>query len=153
MSEVPLIAVVMAGGTGSRLWPLSREHYPKQFLQLSGESSLLQSTLLRLSTLSCETPLVITNEQHRFVVAEQLRQIDQLRDNIILEPCGRNTAPAIALSAFTALKRNEQQDPILLILAADHIISKADVFCDAIQKSKTVAEQGNIVTFGIIPEY
>ncbi|MDC3585353.1 mannose-1-phosphate guanylyltransferase/mannose-6-phosphate isomerase [Escherichia coli] len=153
MSEVPLIAVVMAGGTGSRLWPLSREHYPKQFLQLSDESSLLQSTLLRLSTLSCETPLVITNEQHRFVVAEQLRQIDQLRDNIILEPCGRNTAPAIALSAFTALKRNKQQDPILLILAADHIISKADVFCDAIQKSKTVAEQGNIVTFGIIPEY
>ena len=153
MSDVPLIAVVMAGGTGSRLWPLSREHYPKQFLQLSGENTLLQSTLLRLSPLSCETPLVITNEQHRFVVAEQLRQIDQLRDNIILEPCGRNTAPAIALSAFTALKRNEQQDPILLILAADHIISKADVFCDAIQKSKTVAEQGNIVTFGIIPEY
>ncbi|EGG9792035.1 mannose-1-phosphate guanylyltransferase/mannose-6-phosphate isomerase [Escherichia coli] len=153
MSDVPLIAVVMAGGTGSRLWPLSREHYPKQFLQLSGENTLLQSTLLRLSPLSCETPLVITNEQHRFVVAEQLRQIDQLRDNIILEPCGRNTAPAIALSAFTALKRNEQQEPILLILAADHIISKADVFCDAIQKSKTVAEQGNIVTFGIIPEY
>ncbi|MCV8206370.1 mannose-1-phosphate guanylyltransferase/mannose-6-phosphate isomerase [Escherichia coli] len=153
MSDVPLIAVVMAGGTGSRLWPLSREHYPKQFLQLSGENTLLQSTLLRLSPLSCETPLVITNEQHRFVVAEQLRQIDQLRDNIILEPCGRNTAPAIALSAFTALKRNEQQDPILLILAADHIISKADVFCDAIQKSKTVAEQGNIVIFGIIPEY
>ncbi|KIG48612.1 mannose-1-phosphate guanylyltransferase [Escherichia coli] len=153
MSDVPLIAVIMAGGTGSRLWPLSREHYPKQFLQLSGENTLLQSTLLRLSPLSCETPLVITNEQHRFVVAEQLRQIDQLRDNIILEPCGRNTAPAIALSAFTALKRNEQQDPILLILAADHIISKADVFCDAIQKSKTVAEQGNIVTFGIIPEY
>ncbi|WP_162761604.1 sugar phosphate nucleotidyltransferase, partial [Escherichia coli] len=85
MSDVPLIAVVMAGGTGSRLWPLSREHYPKQFLQLSGENTLLQSTLLRLSPLSCETPLVITNEQHRFVVAEQLRQIDQLRDNIILE--------------------------------------------------------------------
>ena len=121
MSDVPLIAVVMAGGTGSRLWPLSREHYPKQFLQLSGENTLLQSTLLRLSPLSCETPLVITNEQHRFVVAEQLRQINQLSDNIILEPCGRNTAPAIALSAFTALKRNEQQDPILLVLAADHV--------------------------------
>ncbi|AZW04087.1 TPA: mannose-1-phosphate guanylyltransferase/mannose-6-phosphate isomerase [Escherichia coli] len=153
MSNVPLIAVVMAGGTGSRLWPLSREHYPKQFLQLSGENTLLQSTLLRLSSLSCETPLVITNEQHRFVVAEQLRQIDQLRDNIILEPCGRNTAPAIALSAFTALKRNEKQDPVLLILAADHIIRKADIFCDAIQKSISVAEKGHIVTFGIIPEY
>ncbi|STN22928.1 mannose-1-phosphate guanylyltransferase [Escherichia fergusonii] len=153
MSDVPLIAVVMAGGTGSRLWPLSREHYPKQFLQLSGENTLLQSTLLRLSPLSCETPLVITNEQHRFVVAEQLRQINQLSDNIILEPCGRNTAPAIALSAFTALKRNEQQDPILLVLAADHVINKTDVFCNAIKNSISIVEQGNILTFGIIPHY
>ncbi|EGT0664553.1 mannose-1-phosphate guanylyltransferase/mannose-6-phosphate isomerase [Citrobacter werkmanii] len=153
MSDVPLIAVVMAGGTGSRLWPLSRELYPKQFLQLSGEHSLLQTTLLRLSNLSCETPLVITNEQHRFIVAEQLRQIDQLRDNIILEPCGRNTAPAIALSAFSALKRNDQEDPLLLVLAADHIISKEKIFCDAIQKAIPIAENGSIVTFGIVPEY
>lgn len=153
MSDVPLIAVVMAGGTGSRLWPLSRELYPKQFLQLSGENSLLQTTLLRLLSLSCETPLVITNEQHRFIVAEQLRQINQLRDNIILEPCGRNTAPAIALSAFSALKRNEQEDPLLLVLAADHIISKEKIFCDAIQKAIPIAENGSIVTFGIIPEY
>lgn len=153
MSDVPLIAVVMAGGTGSRLWPLSRELYPKQFLQLSGEHSLLQTTLLRLSNLSCETPLVITNEQHRFIVAEQLRQIDQLRDNIILEPCGRNTAPAIALSAFSALKRNEQEDPLLLVLAADHIITKEKIFCDAIQKAIPIAENGSIVTFGIVPEY
>ncbi|MBS6489621.1 mannose-1-phosphate guanylyltransferase/mannose-6-phosphate isomerase [Citrobacter freundii] len=153
MSDVPLIAVVMAGGTGSRLWPLSRELYPKQFLQLSGENSLLQTTLLRLSNLSCETPLVITNEQHRFIVAEQLRQINQLRDNIILEPCGRNTAPAIALSAFSALKRNEQEDPLLLVLAADHIISKEKIFCDAIQKAIPIAENGSIVTFGIVPEY
>ncbi|CAB5576418.1 Mannose-1-phosphate guanylyltransferase 1 [Citrobacter werkmanii] len=153
MSDVPLIAVVMAGGTGSRLWPLSRELYPKQFLQLSGENSLLQTTLLRLLSLSCETPLVITNEHHRFIVAEQLRQINQLRDNIILEPCGRNTAPAIALSAFSALKRNEQEDPLLLVLAADHIISKEKIFCDAIQKAIPIAENGSIVTFGIIPEY
>lgn len=153
MSDVPLIAVVMAGGTGSRLWPLSRELYPKQFLQLSGEHSLLQTTLLRLSNLSCETPLVITNEQHRFIVAEQLRQIDQLRDNIILEPCGRNTAPAIALSAFSALKRNEQEEPLLLVLAADHIITKEKIFCDAIQKAIPIAENGSIVTFGIVPEY
>lgn len=137
MSDVPLIAVVMAGGTGSRLWPLSRELYPKQFLQLSGEYSLLQTTLLRLSTLSCQSPLVITNEQHRFIVAEQLRQINQLRDNIILEPCGRNTAPAIALSAFSALKRNDQEDPLLLVLAADHVITKEKIFCDAIKKSYT----------------
>lgn len=153
MSDVPLIAVVMAGGTGSRLWPLSRELYPKQFLQLSGEHSLLQTTLLRLSALACKDPLVITNEQHRFIVAEQLRQIDQLHDNIILEPCGRNTAPAIALAAFSALKRNEQEDPLLLVLAADHVIAKENVFCSAIKKAVPIAENGNIVTFGIIPEY
>ncbi|MDX7986415.1 mannose-1-phosphate guanylyltransferase/mannose-6-phosphate isomerase [Xenorhabdus sp. 12] len=153
MSNVPLIPVIMAGGTGSRLWPLSRALYPKQFLQLSGDNSLLQTTLLRLSTLSCKAPLVITNEQHRFVVAEQLRQINQLNNNIILEPCGRNTAPAIALSAFSALKRNEQEDPLLLVLAADHIIKKEDVFCNVIQKAMSIADAGNIVTFGIIPEY
>ncbi|EKE1130146.1 mannose-1-phosphate guanylyltransferase/mannose-6-phosphate isomerase, partial [Salmonella enterica] len=153
MSDVPLIAVVMAGGTGSRLWPLSRELYPKQFLQFSGENSLLQTTLLRLSALACKDPLVITNEQHRFIVAEQLRQIDQLHDNIILEPCGRNTAPAIALAAFSALKRNEQEDPLLLVLAADHVIAKENVFCNAIKKAVPIAENGNIVTFGIIPEY
>ncbi|VFS31513.1 mannose-1-phosphate guanyltransferase [Salmonella enterica subsp. houtenae] len=153
MSDVPLIAVVMAGGTGSRLWPLSRELYPKQFLQLSGEHSLLQTTLLRLSALACKDPLVITNEQHRFIVAEQLRQIDQLHDNIILEPCGRNTAPAIALAAFSALKRNEQEDPLLLVLAADHVIAKEEVFCNAVKKAVPIAENGNIITFGIIPEY
>lgn len=110
MSDAPLIPVIMAGGTGSRLWPLSRELYPKQFLHLTEDNSLLQTTLLRLSSLSCKTPLVISNEQHRFIVAEQLRQINQLHDNIILEPCGRNTAPAIALAAFSALKRNEKKN-------------------------------------------
>jgi len=153
MSEIPLITVIMAGGTGSRLWPLSRELYPKQFLNLSGENSLLQTTLLRLSHLSCEEPLVITNEQHRFIVAEQLRQIGQLQNNIILEPCGRNTAPAIALAAFSALKRNDNVDPLLLVLAADHVITKEKVFCEAIKNATSIAEKDNIVTFGIIPEY
>ncbi|EOM2476790.1 mannose-1-phosphate guanylyltransferase/mannose-6-phosphate isomerase, partial [Escherichia coli] len=153
MSDAPIIAVVMAGGTGSRLWPLSRELYPKQFLQLSGDNTLLQTTLLRLSGLSCQKPLVITNEQHRFVVAEQLREINKLNGNIILEPCGRNTAPAIAISAFHALKRNPQEDPLLLVLAADHVIAKESVFCDAIKNATPIANQGKIVTFGIIPEY
>lgn len=153
MFDVPLIPVIMAGGTGSRLWPLSRELYPKQFLQLTGDKSLLQTTLLRLATLSCEAPLVITNEQHRFIVAEQLRQIDKLDDNILLEPCGRNTAPAIALAAFSALKKHDGHDPLLLVLAADHIIKKEQLFCDAIKESIPIAERGNIVTFGIIPEY
>lgn len=153
MTDVPLIAVVMAGGAGSRLWPLSRELYPKQFLQLCDENSLLQTTLLRLSALACQTPLVITNEQHRFIVAEQLRQINHLKDNIVLEPCGKNTAPALAISAFLALKRNENQDPILIALASDHVISKQDVFCEAIEKAIPLAEAGKIVTFGVIPQY
>jgi len=153
MTDVPLIAVVMAGGTGSRLWPLSRELYPKQFLQLSGENSLLQTTLMRLSALSCKTPLVITNEQHRFIVAEQLRQINQLKDNIILEPCGKNTAPAIALSAFLALQRDEKEDPLLLVLASDHVITKEEIFCNAIERATPLAQAGKIVTFGIIPQY
>lgn len=153
MIDVPLISVVMAGGSGSRLWPLSREHYPKQFLKIVDEHSLLQTTLLRLSKFTKHKSLVIANENHRFIVAEQLRQIDQLHDNIILEPCGRNTAPAIALAAFTALNSNSQEDPLLLVLAADHIIQKEDVFYNAIEKSIPIAEAGNIVTFGIIPEY
>ncbi|WFZ30946.1 mannose-1-phosphate guanylyltransferase/mannose-6-phosphate isomerase [Citrobacter portucalensis] len=153
MSDAPLIPVIMAGGTGSRLWPLSRELYPKQFLHLTEDNSLLQTTLLRLSSLSCKTPLVISNEQHRFIVAEQLRQINQLHDNIILEPCGRNTAPAIALAAFSALKRNEKKEPLLLVLAADHVINESSAFCEAVKNSIPLAEDGHVVTFGIIPEY
>ncbi|MFJ5409485.1 mannose-1-phosphate guanylyltransferase/mannose-6-phosphate isomerase [Pectobacterium punjabense] len=153
MTETPLIAVIMAGGTGSRLWPLSREAYPKQFLQLSGENSLLQTTILRLSDFSCEEPLVIANEQHRFVVAEQLRQINKLNNNIILEPFGRNTAPAIALSAFSALNNDKDTDPLLLILAADHVIKREDIFRDAVKSAIPLADKGNIVTFGIVPEY
>ncbi|EGQ0034904.1 mannose-1-phosphate guanylyltransferase/mannose-6-phosphate isomerase [Escherichia albertii] len=153
MSDKSFIAVVMAGGTGSRLWPLSRELYPKQFLKIGGELSLLQSTLDRLSTLSFDAPLVITNDNHRFIVAEQLRQINQLSGNIILEPCGKNTAPAIALAAFSALKRDKNKDPILLVLAADHIIKNEGAFCEAIKSAMFMAEDDKIVTFGIIPTY
>lgn len=153
MSDVSIVPVIMAGGTGSRLWPLSRELYPKQFLQLSGGETLLQTTLRRLSSLACTTPLVVTNEQYRFIVAEQLRQIEQLDNNIILEPCGRNTASAIALAALTILKKNEAEEPLLLILAADHAINKEEVFCRAIISAIPVAKKDMIVTFGIIPSY
>ncbi|WP_176211675.1 sugar phosphate nucleotidyltransferase, partial [Salmonella enterica] len=118
-----LYPVVIAGGTGSRLWPLSRVLYPKQFLNLVGNSTMLQTTIARLNGIKCENPIVICNEDHRFIVAEQLRQIDKLTKNIILEPKGRNTAPAIALAAFIAQKKKPKDDPLLLVLAADHSIN------------------------------
>ncbi|EOB4237478.1 mannose-1-phosphate guanylyltransferase/mannose-6-phosphate isomerase [Raoultella planticola] len=142
--------VIMAGGTGSRLWPMSRELYPKQFLQLKGNNTMLQETVLRLNGLEFDSPLVICNEQHRFLVAEQLRKINHLSQNIILEPVGRNTAPAIALAAFSAIVRGE--DPILLVLAADHVIENKTAFHEAIKQALPLAEQGELVTFGIVPQ-
>lgn len=144
-----LLPVIMAGGTGSRLWPLSRELYPKQFLSLHGESSMLQETLQRLSGTDTLDPLVICNEEHRFLVAEQLRQIKKLSHNIILEPVGRNTAPAIALAALNAMTRNE--DPVLLVLAADHVIEDTSVFHQVIVSATSYAQNGQLVTFGIVP--
>lgn len=144
-----LLPVIMAGGSGSRLWPLSRELMPKQFLKLCGEHTMLQATVQRLNGLELRTPLVICNEEHRFIAAEQLRQIDKLQHNIILEPTGRNTAPAIALAALTAIKQGE--DPLLLVLAADHVIQNEMAFHQAIATATQLASAGQLVTFGIIP--
>ncbi|EBH9335585.1 mannose-1-phosphate guanylyltransferase/mannose-6-phosphate isomerase, partial [Salmonella enterica subsp. enterica serovar Cerro] len=102
MAAETLIPVIMAGGTGSRLWPLSRELYPKQFLCLQNNLSMLQSTISRLDGIKHASPIVICNEKHRFIVADQLLQMNQLTNNIILEPVGRNTAPAVALAALVA---------------------------------------------------
>ena len=150
-----IIPVVMAGGIGSRLWPLSRESFPKQFLSIDDSGfSLLQQTLLRLSGFDeakVESPLVICNENHRFLVAEQLRNINQLSTNIILEPIGRNTAPAVALAAHLAAE--EDPESILLVLAADHLIRKVDAFHSAIQTALQFSSQNYLVTFGIIPEH
>ncbi|SUG87866.1 mannose-1-phosphate guanyltransferase [Salmonella enterica subsp. enterica] len=130
MSVLP---VIMAGGTGSRLWPLSREYHPKQFLSVEGKLSMLQNTIKRLASLSTEEPVVICNDRHRFLVAEQLREIDKLANNIILEPVGRNTAPAIALAAFCALQNADNVDPLLLVLAADHVIQDDIAFYESCQ--------------------
>ncbi len=138
----------MAGGTGSRLWPLSRDLMPKQFLKLDGDTTMLQATVQRLQGLDALAPLVICNEEHRFIAAEQLRQISQLDHNIILEPVGRNTAPAIALAAMTALKKG--QDPMLLVLAADHIIADSPAFRQVVEQAAGFAAQDNLVTFGIV---
>lgn len=144
-----LLPVIMAGGTGSRLWPLSRELYPKQFICLHGQNSMLQETVNRLAGIEVRAPMVICNEEHRFLVAEQLRQINKLSHNIILEPVGRNTAPAIALAALNAVEQGD--DPILLVLAADHIIDDKAAFHRAIATATAYAEQGSLVTFGIVP--
>lgn len=144
-----ILPVIMAGGTGSRLWPMSREMYPKQFLRLHSKNSMLQETLLRLNNLSVSEPVVICNEEHRFLVAEQLREIKKLSNNIILEPMGRNTAPAIALAAINAVK--DGNDPVMLVLAADHVINNVDAFHTAIETAIPFAEADRLVTFGIVP--
>ncbi|EHO2076461.1 mannose-1-phosphate guanylyltransferase/mannose-6-phosphate isomerase [Escherichia coli] len=144
-----LLPVIMAGGTGSRLWPMSRELYPKQFLRLYGQRSMLQETVLRLDDVDARESVVICNQEHRFLVAEQLRQINKLSHNIILEPVGRNTAPAIALAALSAIENGD--DPILLVLAADHIINNKLAFHQAIKSAFKFALQGRLVTFGIVP--
>ena len=137
--------VIMAGGSGTRLWPLSRAAHPKQFLRLHGEDTMLQATVKRLSGLDIQASITICNEEHRFFVAEQLREIDKL-GSIILEPVGRNTAPAIALAALTA-----KDDPLLLVLAADHVIQDEDAFREAVIRAIPLAEAGKLVTFGIVP--
>ena len=138
-------AVIMAGGSGTRLWPLSRAGHPKQFLTLNGQQTMLQSTIMRLEGLDVSSSVTICNEEHRFFVAEQLREIDKL-DSIILEPVGKNTAPAIALAAITA-----DDDPLLLVLAADHVIRDEVAFTDAVNNAVPLAKSGKLVTFGIVP--
>lgn len=144
-----LLPVIMAGGTGSRLWPMSRELHPKQFLRLHSIHSMLQETLKRLDGVGVSEPVVICNEDHRFMVAEQLRQIDMLSHNIILEPVGRNTAPAIALAALNTIAQGN--DPIMLVLAADHIINDVEAFHRAIDLALPHAAAKSLVTFGIVP--
>ena len=139
-------AVIMAGGSGTRLWPLSRAKYPKQFLDLQGTETMLQNTVNRLSGLDLSSVTTICNEEHRFLAAEQLRAIDKL-GTIILEPVSRNTAPAIALAALAS-----KDDPILLVLPADHNIKNNALFTEAINKSIPYAEKGKLVTFGIVPD-
>lgn len=142
--------VILCGGSGTRLWPLSREQFPKQLLALVDERhTLLQNTLLRLQGLPVAGPLLISNEDHRFLVAEQLRQISVEPGGILLEPVGRNTAPAVAAAALKAVEQGA--DPVLLVLAADHVIQGQAAFQLATQKAVALAVQGKLVTFGVVP--
>ena len=140
-----IVPVIMAGGSGTRLWPLSRAKHPKQFLPLNSDKTMLQETVQRIVGLSTSESVTICNEEHRFFVAEQLREIESL-GKIILEPVGRNTAPAIALAALSV-----ENDPLLLVLAADHIIENTDAFAHAVLRAIPLAEAGKLVTFGVVP--
>lgn len=147
-----IIPVVMAGGSGTRLWPLSRQLYPKQFLPLLGDDTMLQETYGRLRALDTQPALFVCGESHRFIVAEQLRSTGCDPAMILLEPEGRNTAPAVALAACYALEHaGEGDDPVLLVLAADHAIQDVDAFQAAVIAALPFAEQGKLVTFGIVP--
>lgn len=146
--------VILSGGAGTRLWPLSREQYPKQLLAFQGEFTLLQQTVQRLDGLSTLVgqvagPMIVCNEQHRFLVAEQLRAIGHEPAAILLEPEGRNTAPALTVAALTALKSGD--DPVLLVMPADHVIPDTKAYHSAVKTAAVLAEDGALVTFGIVP--
>jgi len=152
MAPTPLVPVILCGGTGTRLWPLSRASYPKQYWPLAGQGddTLLQQTQQRLEGLpQLAPPLLICNEDHRFIVAEQLRQIGVEPAGILLEPLGRNTAPAVAIAALQATASGA--DPLLLILAADHVINSPERFRATVAAGIPAAEAGRLVTFGIVP--
>ncbi|SFD75113.1 mannose-1-phosphate guanylyltransferase/mannose-6-phosphate isomerase [Pseudoalteromonas denitrificans] len=146
-----ILPVIMSGGSGSRLWPLSRALHPKQFLALLNENTLLQETINRLDPASTIDPLIICNNEHRFIVAEQLRANGTGSSDIILEPMGKNTAPAITLAALAAIAKGD--DPLLLVLAADHVIKDVTAFQTAVVTASDFAEQGKLVTFGIVPTH
>jgi mannose-1-phosphate guanylyltransferase / mannose-6-phosphate isomerase len=156
-----LIPVVLSGGSGTRLWPLSRELYPKQLLPLVGERTMLQETVARLAGVAdLGAPVVVCNESHRFMVAEQLRGSGTPAQAIVLEPVGRNTAPAVAVAALVALGRTTSggngpganEDPVLLVLPADHVIRDVESFREAVVAGRAAADQGRLVTFGVVPD-
>lgn len=146
-----MIPVILSGGSGTRMWPYSRSMYPKQFLPLVGENSMLQETILRLGCPDDIDPLVVCNEDHRFMVAEQLRKIDVDAHSILLEPIAKNTAPAIVLAALRIL--DEGDDEVMLVLPADHVIPDGEAFKRALKLAESEAEKNQLVTFGIVPSY
>lgn len=141
--------VLLSGGSGTRLWPLSREAYPKQFLALVGQDTMLQETWARVAPLADAAPIVVANEDHRFLAAEQLRLVGVADPVLLLEPVGRNTAPAIAAAALQATQGGE--DPLLLVLPSDHVVADAEGFRAAVRAALPAAEAGALVTFGIVP--
>jgi mannose-1-phosphate guanylyltransferase len=145
------VPIIMAGGAGTRLWPLSRQLFPKQFHALTGTGTMLQQTVTRLDGLDCADPVLICSEEHRFLAAEQMRLIGRESIAILLEPVARGTAPAIAIAALLA--RSGGDDPLLLVLAADHLVRDTARFHEAVEAAVPLAEQGRLVTFGVVPDH
>jgi mannose-1-phosphate guanylyltransferase/mannose-6-phosphate isomerase len=151
--QITIKTVILSGGSGTRLWPASRESYPKQLLPLTGERSLFQETMARLEGFSSTIdlrPLVVSNEEYRFIIAEQFRQIGVKEACILLEPVGRNTAPAVTLAALEAAAAGE--DPVLLVMPADHVINDRTAFQHAVAEGARQAENDALVCFGVVPE-
>ncbi|WP_314103167.1 mannose-1-phosphate guanylyltransferase/mannose-6-phosphate isomerase [uncultured Stenotrophomonas sp.] len=146
---LPILPVILSGGSGTRLWPLSREAYPKQFLPLVGDVTMLQATWNRVAAIAGKAPIVVANQEHRFMAAEQLRECNVTPQALILEPIGRNTAPAIAIAALQALAAGE--DALLLVLPSDHVVRNDAAFHAAVKQAAAAADAGKLVTFGIVP--
>lgn len=149
--------VILCGGTGTRLWPLSRETYPKQLLNLTGRNTMLHDTILRLNDVVCPNlsalaPILVGNEEYRFLMAEQLRQTGVESGTLFLEPCGRNTAPALTLAALEAGSGGGGADPVLVVMAADHVIQNLEAFREAVVIAAHFAESGQLVTLGVRPQ-
>ncbi|MCB5364562.1 mannose-1-phosphate guanylyltransferase/mannose-6-phosphate isomerase [Pusillimonas sp. CC-YST705] len=152
LAVAALRAVLLVGGSGTRLWPLSREQYPKQFLPLLDSRSPLQETWLRVAQIAPQAPIAVANETYRFLAAEQLRQSGFPGDGtLMLEPTGRNTAPAIALAALQAVQHGD--DAVLLVLPSDHALGDNEAFAQAVQQALPAARAGKFVTFGVVPDY
>ena len=154
MNDQNILPIILCGGTGTRLWPFSRKSFPKQYLSINSENnrSLLQNTQLRIMNLdNILNPLIICNEEHRFIVAEQMREINVKPKKILLEPFGRNTFPAITIATLKAIENNN--DPLILTLSSDHHIANLDKFIETIKKGIKYSLKGRIVTFGVIPDY
>ena len=154
MRRLHVTPVILCGGSGTRLWPLSRKGFPKQFLVLSGKTSLFQQAVERVNgiasnDISVGETFVVTGEEHRFIVLEQLREIPSVSAKLLLEPEGKNTAPALTLAALQALKNGD--DPILVVTPADQTVQNTEAFIDAIQSAVKVADSGAIAILGIKP--
>jgi mannose-1-phosphate guanylyltransferase/mannose-6-phosphate isomerase len=150
MSQL-IVPVILSGGSGQRLWPLSREMHPKQFINILTDRSLLQETAMRLGGPQFSPPMVVCNDSHRFIVAEQLREAGIQPGPIVLEPCRRNTAPAAALAALILLR--DDANAIMLLAPSDHAIGKPEAFATAISIGLKAAVRGKLVTFGVVPDH
>ena len=146
-SSSTVVPVILAGGSGTRLWPLSRTDYPKQFLALGSDSSLLQQTVARFENADVAAPVIVCSEKHRFLTAEQLQAMGVQNATIMLEPCARNTAPAIAIAAWHLIK--QQPDAVMVVLPADHLIEDTDAFLVAVSNAAVLAREDKLVTLGI----